>query len=177
MPLSEEVVADYQVTRLSLKDHPMTFLRGLLAEEGVLSCRDYAARNNGSRAKVAGVVLVRQRPGKGNAIFVTLEDETGVCNLVLWARTFERFRLEVMAARVLLAEGEVQRSLEGVMHLMVDRVWDRTHELKRLSEDHKPKLVLARADEFEHPQASRYQTPRGSHPRDVRILPNSRDFH
>ena len=177
MPLSEEVVADYQVTRLSLKDHPMTFLRGMFADEGVLSCAEYASRNNGSRAKVAGVVLVRQRPGKGNAIFVTLEDETGVCNLVLWARTFEHFRLEVMAARVLLAEGEVQRSPEGVMHLMVDRVWDRTGDLKQLSEDHKPKLVLSRADEFEHPQPSRYKTPRGSHPRDVRILPNSRDFH
>ncbi|HTI30640.1 MAG TPA: error-prone DNA polymerase [Sphingomonas sp.] len=177
MPLSEEVVADYQVTRMSLKDHPMTFLRGMLADEGVLSCDEYSKRNNGTRAKVAGVVLVRQRPGKGNAIFVTLEDETGVCNLVLWARTFERFRLEVMAARVLLAEGEVQRSPEGVMHLMVDRVWDRTHELKRLSEDHTPQLVLSRADEFEHPQPSRYKTPRGSHPRDVRILPNSRDFH
>ncbi|CAM3034907.1 Error-prone DNA polymerase [Sphingomonas antarctica] len=177
MPLSEEVVADYQVTRLSLKDHPMTFLRGMFADEGVISCAEYADRRNGSRAKVAGVVLVRQRPGKGNAIFVTLEDETGVCNLVLWARTFERFRLEVMAARVLLAEGEVQRSPEGVMHLMVDRVCDRTGDLKQLSEDHKPKLVLSRADEFEHPQPSRYNLPRGSHPRDVRILPNSRDFH
>jgi error-prone DNA polymerase len=177
MPLSEDVVADYQVTRLSLKDHPMTFLRGMFADEGVLSCDEYSKRNNGTRAKVAGVVLVRQRPGKGNAIFVTLEDESGVCNLVLWARTFERFRLEVMAARVLLAEGEVQRSPEGVMHLMVDRVWDRTHELKRLSEDHRPKLVLSRADEFEHPQHPRYAVHRGSHPRDARILPKSRNFH
>ncbi len=177
MPLSEEVVADYQVMRVSLKDHPMTFLRGIFADEGVASCAEYADRRNGSRVKVAGVVLVRQRPGKGNAIFVTLEDESGVCNLVLWARTFERFRLEVMAARVLLAEGEVQRSPEGVMHLMVDRVWDRTRELKRLSEDHTPQLILARADVFEHPQAPRNNVPRGSHPRDVRILPNSRDFH
>jgi error-prone DNA polymerase len=177
MPLSEEVVADYQVTRLSLKDHPMTFLRGIFADEGVISCGEYADRRNGSRAKVAGVVLVRQRPGNGNAIFVTLEDETGVCNLVLWARTFERHRIEVMASRVLLAEGEVQRSPEGVMHLMVDRVWDRTGDLRQLSEDHTPRLVLSRADEFEHPQPSRHKTPRGSHPRDVRILPNSRDFH
>ena len=186
MPLSEQVVADYQVTRLSLKDHPVTFLRGLFTDEGVISCRDFAAWRNGSRARVAGVVLVRQRPGKGNAIFVTLEDETGVCNLVLWARTFERYRREVMAARVLLAEGEVQRSPEGVMHLMVDRVWDRTDDLKRLSVDHDPQLVLSRADVFVHPQhhsvkeirdGHRKTPPRHGHPRDVRILPNSRDFH
>ena len=77
MPLSEEVVADYQVTRLSLKDHPMTFLRGMFADEGVLSCRRICrSATTARRAKVAGVILVRQRPGKGNAIFVTLEDES-----------------------------------------------------------------------------------------------------
>ncbi|RZM04962.1 MAG: error-prone DNA polymerase, partial [Sphingomonas sp.] len=78
MPLSEEVAADYQTTRLSLKGHPMAFLRSHFAAEGILSSAQANATKDGRRAKVAGVVLVRQRPGKGNAIFVTIEDETGV---------------------------------------------------------------------------------------------------
>jgi error-prone DNA polymerase len=113
------------------------------------------------------VVLVRQRPGKGNAIFVTLEDEGGIANIVIWARLFERFRREVMAARLMLVEGEVQKSREGVIHLMASRIQDRTAELSRLSETHDPKPLLSRADEFLHPQ----------HPRNVRVLPRSRDFH
>jgi error-prone DNA polymerase len=117
------------------------------------------------------VVLVRQRPGNGNAIFITLEDETGIVNVVLWARLFERFRKEVMAARLLLVEGRVQKSQEGVTHLMAERVLDRTAELRRLSDTHRATIALTRADEFLHPQ-----TPRGGHPRNARILPRSRDF-
>jgi error-prone DNA polymerase len=115
---------------------------------------------------------VRQRPGKGNAIFITLEDETGITNVVLWATLFERFRKEVMGGRLLIIEGKLQRSPEGVIHLMAQRVFDRTRELGRLSEAHETNITLSRADEFLHPQATR-----GSHPRDVRILPKSRDFH
>ena len=118
------------------------------------------------------MVLVRQRPGSGNAIFITLEDETGITNVVLWARLFERFRKEVMGARLLLIEGRVQKSVEGVVHLMAQRVFDRTRELKRLSDQHTTTITLSRADEFVHPQM-----PRNRHPRNVRILPKSRDFH
>ncbi|WCT75148.1 error-prone DNA polymerase [Sphingomonas naphthae] len=177
MPLSEQVAADYQMTRMSLKEHPMTFLRDLFRSEGVRSCREIGTVKDGRRARVAGVVLVRQRPGKGNAIFVTLEDETGVTNLVMWARVFEQFRRDVMASRLILAEGVVQNSKEGIVHLMVDRVEDRTAELGRLSSDHPTRVTLSRADEFEHPQHPRYKVHRGSHPREVRILPPSRDFH
>ncbi|MEO7246943.1 MAG: error-prone DNA polymerase, partial [Novosphingobium sp.] len=99
MPLSEEVVADYQTTRLSLKGHPMQFLRGHFAQAGVLSCAETDAAQDGARVKTAGVVLIRQRPGKGNAVFITLEDETGVTNALLWARDMERQRRAVMAAR------------------------------------------------------------------------------
>ena len=113
MPLSEHVAADYQMTRLSLKGHPMQFLRGMFASEGVLSCAETSAAKNGARVKTAGVVLTRQRPGKGNAIFITIEDESGVTNALLWARLFERQRLAVMASRLMLIEGEVQRSKEG----------------------------------------------------------------
>ena len=174
MRLGEHVAADYQTVRLSLKAHPMGILRPLFAAERIATCAGTSAMPNGAAARTAGIVLVRQRPGKGNAIFITLEDETGVTNVVLWARLFERFRREVMAARVLLVEGEVQKSPEGVVHLMAHRVFDRTEVLKQLSDTHDATLELSRADEFNHPQH-----PRGpsSHPRNVRILPRSRDFH
>jgi error-prone DNA polymerase len=177
MPLSEHVAADYQTTRLSLKDHPMAFLRSLFRSENVASCREVSEARNGRRIRVAGIVLVRQRPGEGKAIFITLEDETGITNVLLWARLFRIQRREVMAARLMEVEGEVQRSPEGVVHLMGVRVHDRTAELDRLSEDHQPTIALSRADVFEHPQSPRDHVPRGSHPRDVRILPKSRDFH
>lgn len=172
MPLAEHVVADYQTARLSLKGHPMGLLRTRFARERVASCAQISAMRDGSWASVAGVVLVRQRPGKGNAIFITLEDETDITNVVLWARDFERFRREVMAARLLLVEGRVQKSPEGVVHLMAKRVVDRSAELLSLSDTHRAEIVLTRADEFQHPQI-----PRARHPRNVRILPKSRDFH
>jgi len=172
MSLSENITVDYQTTRLSLKGHPMECLREIFRSEGIASCAELAAQRDGSRGRVAGVVLVRQRPGKGNAIFITLEDETGITNAVLWARTFEKFRNEVMGGRLLLIEGKVQRSPENVIHLMATRVVDRTAELARLSETYEPTVELSRADEFLHPQPSRAR-----HPRNVRILPGSRDFH
>ncbi|MBL0923213.1 MAG: error-prone DNA polymerase [Sphingomonadaceae bacterium] len=172
MPLSEEVAADYQMTRLSLKGHPMQFLRRMFASEGVLSCVETDAAKHGSRVKTAGVVLTRQRPGKGNAIFITIEDETGVTNALLWARLFKRQRHTVMASRLMLIEGEIQRSKEGVVHLMATTVTDRTHELKRLSEEHDANVPIPHNDEFARPVY-----PRHGHPRDVRILPKSRDFH
>ena len=173
MPLAEHVAADYQTTRLSLKGHPMQFLRDGFRAEGVLSCAETSAAKNGARVRTAGVVLVRQRPGKGNAIFVTIEDETGITNILLWARLFESNRRAVMASRLMLVEGEVQRSAEGVVHLMASRVIDRTAELARLSEDAPIRPMLSPADEVAHPQY-----PRGhGHPRNVRILPKSRDFH
>ncbi len=172
MALGEHVAADYQTVRLSLKGHPMAFLRTHFAGEGALTCAQTAAAKSGSRVKTAGIVLVRQRPGKGNAIFVTIEDETGVTNIVIWARLFETQRRDVMAARLMLVEGEVQRSPEGVIHLMATRIHDRTAELSQLSQTHDPNPLLSRADEFLHPQY-----PRHRHPRDARILPKSRDFH
>ena len=173
MPAAEEVVTDYQVLRLSLKDHPMAFLRARLREEGVLSCEDTTNAKAGVAVRTAGVVLVRQRPGKGNAIFVTIEDETGITNVVLWARLFERYRRAVMASRLMQVEGVLQRSPEGVVHLMANRVVDRTDLLATLTEARDDGALtppLARADEVVRPVPSR-------HPRDARVLPKSRDFH
>ena len=193
MTKGEHVVADYQSIRLSLKGHPMEFLRERCRAMGVLSCAELATAKNGSQAKVAGVVLIRQRPGKGNAVFITLEDESGVSNLLLWASRFEKMRRPVMAARLMLATGEVQRSVEGVTHLMTSRVEDYSFMLDDITNRDRPDIPMARADEVNRPvyrnedrQAARSAReaaqpqpayPRHGHPRNVRILPKSRDFH
>ncbi|MBY4637229.1 error-prone DNA polymerase [Sphingopyxis sp. XHP0097] len=181
-PAVEQVLTDYQTTRLSLKGHPMTFLRRDFKREGVLSAAEVAAAKNGSIVRTAGVVLIRQRPGKGNAIFITIEDEGGIVNILLWARHFERYRRAVMASRLMLAEGEVQRSKEGVIHLMASRIVDRTAMLDALGSDRRFDPDLCRADEVKHPQPPRGRSEgeyaqRHGHPRNVRILPKSRDFH
>ena len=172
MPFPEEVVTDYQVTRLSLKGHPMQFLRPVFSQEGVLSCAEAAYARNGKIKRVAGVVLIRQRPGKGNALFITLEDETGITNVLLWARDFERYRRQVMAARLMEVEGEIQRSKEGVMHLIARRVFDRSDLLNGLTDNAPLRPPMSRADGPQNPP-----DPRHDHPRNVRILPRSRDFH
>ncbi len=175
MPLKEHIATDYQTTRLSLKGHPMQILRPMFRAERVLSAAEVMAQKHGRLVRAAGVVLVRQRPGTGNAIFVTMEDETGVVNALIWARLFETFRREVMAARLMEVEGTIEKSIEGVLHIMVRKVVDRSAELSRLSEDYDLQVELSRADAVKYPQAPR--SPTGRHPRDVRILPGSRDFH
>ena len=153
----------------------MAVLRPVFAADRVLTCAATEGRHGGSLVKVAGVVLVRQRPGKGNAVFVTLEDETGITNIVLWARMLDQFRREIMGARLMQVEGVVEKSPEGVVHVVARRIIDRSAELSRLSEDLQTEIELARADIVAHPQLPRH--PPHRHPRDVRILPGSRDFH
>ncbi|MEZ2405971.1 error-prone DNA polymerase [Bosea sp. RCC_152_1] len=171
MPLAEHIVADYQTVRLSLKGHPMQLLRPRFQREGILSCAQTEGKPDAAFACTAGIVLVRQRPGNGKAIFVTLEDETGITNVVIWARLFERFRREVMGARLMLVEGRVQKSVEGVTHLMAQRIADRSADLLSLSDTHRAEVPMP-IDELKNPPL-----PRHRHPRNVRILPKSRDFH
>jgi error-prone DNA polymerase len=160
MPLSEHVLADYQTTRLSLKGYPTQFLRAALDAEGIVPCAALKTMDDGEPVRCTGIVLVRQCPGEGNTVFITLSDETGICNVVIWERVFRQFRKEAMGSRLLLAEGLVQKSPEGVIHLMADTLIDRSADLKLLSGDAVPK-----------------HKPVHRHPRDVRILPPSRDFH
>ncbi|GAB5375617.1 MAG: error-prone DNA polymerase [Acuticoccus sp.] len=174
MTLAEHVVADYQTLRLSLKSHPMALLRDTFAARRVATCAAVCAMRDGARATAAGVVLIRQRPGKGTAIFMTLEDETGIVNVVIWARTFERFRRQVMAAKLMEVRGTVQRSPDGVIHLMAATLTDRTDTLASLSDIHAVTLPPTPADEAARPRAAH---PVARHPRDVRIIPKSRDFH
>lgn len=171
MPLPEHVVADYQTHRLSLKGHPVQFLRAGFRRERISSCAEIAQTTDGKWAQVAGVVLVRQRPGSAKGVvFMTLADETGIANAVIWPKVLECYRKEVMGARLVLIEGRIQRSPEGIVHLVASRLIDRTSDLDALSEDSFTP-PLSRADEIIRPQADR------RHPRKVRILPPSRDFH
>ena len=173
MAQGEQVAADYQTTRLSLKGHPMAFARAGFAGERVRTCAETSASPDGCRVRTAGVVLVRQRPGNGKAIFVTLEDETGVTNVVIWERLFERYRRAVMASRLMLVDGVVQRSPEGIIHLMASRITDRSLELQRLSATHETRTPGSRGLEDLHPG----YPPTHGHPRNVRVVPRSRDFH
>lgn len=160
---SEEVVGDYQTLRLSLKGHPVAYLRDRLEAAGARTAADYPAVTNGRRVVVGGVVLVRQRPGTAKGVcFMTVEDETGVANLVLWPDVFERLRPVAMGARMVLARGKVQTA-EGVTHLVVEQLEDWTPMLGHLTPDAAP--------------GSGHAPARGRHPRDVRVLPGSRDFH
>ncbi len=184
MGLSEHVVADYQTTRLSLKGHPMGFLRQGFAVRGVVSCVGLASLPDRAPVCVAGVVLVRQRPGTGVVCFITLEDETGVANLVVLPEEFERYRKQIMSARLLEAHGHIQRADQApeVVHVRVHRLVDHTARLRALAEpefDLKP--LLARSDEVARnaPVGGDQRTlpPQAVHPRNVRIMPPSRDFH
>ncbi|MEM1195281.1 MAG: error-prone DNA polymerase [Pseudomonadota bacterium] len=153
MPLSEEVVADYQTTRLSLKAHPMVFLRPELAERGFVRACDLRDRKFRSMVQVAGVVLIRQRPGSAKGVcFITLEDETGVVNLVVWPDLKEKQRKVVMGARLMEVRGRVEYDDE-VIHVIAQNMTDATGKLYALSED-MLNAPIARADHVNSPISS-----------------------
>ena len=261
MKLREHVVADYQTHRLSLKAHPMRILRPIY-DQGIksmdpkhawrkpqrtLTARDLFKTNHGTWVTIAGVVLVRQKPGTAKGVvFITLEDETGTVNIVIWSKLMAKYRRTIMAARLMAVRGQVQR--EGdVIHVVAQELIDRTSDLDTLSDDRfelqfanadhvtsplpeslsmkrkvermaargetaqsdiavmiepetrasKPTntniIPLSRADEVKNPQDDRRGLPvhipeehrpqkpvivnQGRHPRNVRIIPKSRDFH
>ena len=171
--LAQHVLADYQTTRLSLKAHPMSFFRELFAGEGFLSCASLGGLSDKARAAVAGVVLVRQRPGTGKVCFITLEDESGVANLVVMPDVFAKYRRVIMSARLLAVHGRIQKSPEGIVHLQAHRLIDRTGELKRLDQEADLFVSLAHADHVKTGGPS----GGGRHPRNVRVILPSRDFH
>jgi error-prone DNA polymerase len=176
MPLSEHVVNDYQTIRMSLKGHPMGFLRGKCASEGVVDNIRLKAMTAGAFVSVAGVVLVRQRPGTAKGVvFITLEDEVGVCNIVVWRKVLDKYRAIVMGARLLLVRGRIERAGE-IIHVVAGRIEDRTGWLSLLSEDLEPlSSSVARADEVVRP--GHHRQPAARHPRQMRVIPRSRDFH
>jgi error-prone DNA polymerase len=185
MPLAEHVVADYQTIRLSLKGHPMEFLRERFEREGVIACSSVSDARDRQHVRCAGVVLVRQRPGSAKGVvFMTLEDETGIANIVVWPKVMERFRKEVMGSRLILVEGTIQSSPEKVVHLVAEKLVDRSHDLIALANDSSSRKQLLPVgpalieplndDRRDHPNNPAQKI---RHPRNVRILPPSRDFH
>ncbi|MBA4132207.1 MAG: error-prone DNA polymerase [Hyphomicrobium sp.] len=194
MPLSEHVVNDYQTLRLSLKAHPMSFLRERLRAERVVTCAALRGMRDGQFVKVAGVILVRQRPGSAKGVvFMTLEDETGVANAVVWPKMLEKYRKTVMQARLMVISGRIQRH-ESIIHVVSNHLEDRSDWLMLLSEGAGDMPIpIANADEVKnpgpeppeagaegHPRWSRgglAVRPRPMHPREERVIPKSRDFH
>jgi error-prone DNA polymerase len=139
MGTGEHVIADYRHLSLSLRRHPVGLLRERLASRGIVPCARLAELADGSRAAVAGLVLVRQRPGTSKGvIFATLEDESGIANIVIWSRMFERNRRTVMESRLMCARGIVQKTGEDdhvVIHLVAKRLENLSGELRWLSDD------------------------------------------
>jgi error-prone DNA polymerase len=173
MPLSEHVVNDYQTIRLSLKAHPMSFLREHYARQKFITADQLKTIRDGKRLSMAGLVLIRQRPGSAKGVvFITIEDETGIANLVVWPDVFEKQRTIVMGARLMAVQGIVQRDEDdGVIHVVARHLEDHSSMLRHLSED----MMAAPLSRGDAPGAMR--PPPGRHPRDVEVIPKSRDFH
>jgi error-prone DNA polymerase len=138
MTEGREVVEDYRSLQLSLRAHPLRFLRPQLEARRIVSCAGLADLKDGRKVEVAGIVLVRQRPGAGNVTFVTIEDETGIANVIIWQRLFEAQRRIVLGAAMMGVKGRIQREGE-VIHIISDRLEDMT-----------PLLHSVAAREFPH---------------------------
>jgi error-prone DNA polymerase len=163
MAPGEEVIEDYRHFALSLKAHPLAFLRGDLGQRLITPTESLSATPSGKRATVAGLVLVRQRPGSGETIFMTIEDETGIANLIVWPNVFEKFRAIVMGARLVAARGRVQND-SGVVHVVAERFEDLTPLLRTLSDENKLSPPI----------------PSGALPPSSdagRVIPKGRNFH
>ena len=129
-----EVVEDYRTLQMSLRAHPLSFLRDELARQGVTRCADLEHVRDGRHVEVAGVILVRQKPGSAKGIlFITIEDETGIANGIIWPDRFEAQRRTVMTAAMVGMRGRVQKEGE-VIHVIVDRIVDRTDLLSRVGD-------------------------------------------
>ena len=181
----EEVVEDYVATRLTLREHPVALLRPRLGARVVTAATQYDTQD-GTMISVAGLVITRQRPGTASGvIFLTLEDETGVANVVVWARLYERFRRAVIAGRLLRVTGKLQR--EGIVtHLVATYIEDLSCELDNLGDAtiHTGAIDASstRADEAKRPVLNRKPSgphrSRARHPREqAKVLFPSRDFH
>ncbi|MDT9599206.1 error-prone DNA polymerase [Sphingosinicella rhizophila] len=176
-----EVVEDYRSVQLSLRAHPLAFLRPELERRKMVACADLRTIKEGRKVRLAGIILVRQRPGAGNVTFITIEDETGVANIILWQRKFEAQRRIVLSSAMIGVTGMVQREGE-VIHIVADRLEDLTPLLHSVGDMHFPHRP-GPGDAATHP-GSPDRGERGAKPpglpgtrsRDV-IRVKSRDFH
>ena len=172
MPLGQHVIHDYQSLGLSLKAHPVSFMRPRLDRSGITPNARLSAVPDGRRVSVSGLVLVRQRPGTGNAIFLTLEDEKAVANIIVWPRVFERFRSIVLGSRFIRVDGRLQ-SESNVIHIVAERMEDLTSWLRVLTEEAQttlstslsagqplPRPALPSKPDHHSPRTGRYEPAR-----------------
>ncbi|RWH46668.1 MAG: DNA polymerase III subunit alpha, partial [Mesorhizobium sp.] len=189
MTAGAEVVEDYGHVGLSLRNHPVSFLRADLRRRRIVSCAEAMDARDGGWLEAAGIVLVRQRPGSAKGVmFITLEDETGIANLVVWPKVFEPNRRTILSASMIAVRGRIQREGE-VVHLVARHLKDLSMELASVGQrDTAFPLPHGRGDEFHH--GSPTPDPRGMPPKSFRgrnlvdpyghiseIKVKARDFH
>jgi len=190
MPAGEHVIQDYRTLSLSLKAHPVSFLRKEFSRERITPSGHLTSFPNGRRLSVAGLVLVRQRPGSAKGvIFMTLEDEEGIANVIVWKNIFDRFRPVVMGARLVRVDGRLQ-SASDVIHIVAERIIDLTPRLAALSEGAARLKYTAPADEGSHDGPLSRERGRRIYPPDRAdaetglaarragsVMPKGRNFH
>jgi error-prone DNA polymerase len=193
----EQVIEDYRALSLSLKAHPVSFLRPEFTSLGITRNVDLLGVRNGRPVTIAGLVLVRQRPGSARGVvFMTVEDETGVANAIVWTKIFDKYRSVVMGARLVKIHGKLQ-SASGVIHVVVDHIEDMTHVLGLLQKEVRRFGASERADEVLRPTAdhrqkklatelararekaaySKSQQQEGEAAETARVMPRGRNFH
>jgi len=149
MTAGGEVVKDYRHVGLTLRSHPVAFLRDGLHRRGIVTCAEAMGSGDGRRLTAAGLVLVRQMPGSAKGVmFITIEDETGIANLVVWPKVFAAQRRAILAAGMLAVHGCIQR-VDDVVHLVVRRVTDLSAEIAAIGERDFP-LPHGRGDQLHH---------------------------
>jgi error-prone DNA polymerase len=191
MLLGEHVVADYRHLHLSLKAHPVSFLRADLSSRGILRHEQLMSVASNRRVTVAGLVLVRQRPGSASGvIFMTIEDETGIANAIIWPKIFETFRPIVLGTRLVSVTGKLQNE-QGVIHIVAERLDDLSSLLHRLSAQPEAVQTPTAGDEVKrsspprpprHPRRESLDLlvyePALSEPTETAaVMPKGRNFH
>lgn len=195
MPAGEHVLNDYRYLTLSLKAHPVSFMRADFARQGITRNDRLESAPKGSIVTVAGLVLVRQQPGSAKGVvFMTIEDETGIANIIIWKKTMEAYRRVVMGARLVRVRGRLQRE-SGVIHVVAEHLEDWTQALGLLKSELRSFAAMSRADEILHPvdeegrdkralrqlrqagrEAGRIRDLQSELRRDAGVMPKGRNF-
>ncbi|HVK90457.1 MAG TPA: error-prone DNA polymerase, partial [Mycoplana sp.] len=195
MPAGEQVINDYRYLTLSLKAHPVSFMRADFSQQGIVQNGSLETVEKDRFVTVAGLVLVRQQPGSAKGVvFMTIEDETGIANIIVWKKTMEKYRSVVMGARLIKVRGRLQRE-SGVIHVVAEHMEDMTGALGLLKGEAHSFGAMSRADEIIHPvgeegrekralrqlrlmgkDASRDRDARSALRQEAKVLPKGRNF-
>jgi error-prone DNA polymerase len=184
MKLGEHVLADYIAIRMSLKAHPMALLRPVFQKRNYLPAAQLRILTTGRLVQAAGIVLIRQRPGTASGvIFSTLEDETGIANIIIWPKVFEEYRRIVLGARLLGVRGKLQ-SEQGVIHVIAQELFDMSGHLAGLADVEpaagdflSPGDEVRRSVEEDHRTSRLKSLPPSEAALIAQTLPKGRNFH